>query len=821
MGAVAVLRLHGVTVDLDRGVALRRGHTTALTPTEGRLLAFLHAAGTEVPRDVALREVWGYRKGVESRTLDTTMRRLRAKVELDPAAPRHLLTVHGRGYRFVAAPSLPAPGLLVGRETELAEGADALARGRVLSVVGRVGMGRSTLAYALASGWGPASTLARAASAEELDVALAVALGLRAARSPGETMRAAARLGEHLLVATPVGDEERRVLAEWLPSRLDAAPGLRAIVVANVPLGLAGERVCRVGGLPEHAAVALLRARSDDAAPERELRALARAWDGWPLALALVAERLREGGPTRVEAPLEERSVQAILSEAWEATSPPGRRWLAVLALCRPGAPREWLERVWRGPVETTTGPPDAEVRGWLVRGDLRLPDAIGNWVRARPESAEVAGIHARLCLEAAADPEGGWVEEAELAVARDVPEAWPLALAVAERALGEGNVAGREVARARALRPREAPEEPLLVLDALYRFTQGDVAGAAAICRPLLKDPLVGEVARVRLAQACVNLGDHVQARRLIEAGPLPALGDLDLFGGAVLATVLQVRTDPAGVGAWRTVLGEAERRGRRRLLARWLPNLAVTLRTSGREGDADRVLRRAIVVQAEVGDVRAEATSRVNLAQARYDLADFPGAEAQLGVIDALLETCEVPRVLQHALAVRAAMAIEAGDTLRARSLLEEARVAYAFGFGELAVWGLIGTAWWREGELLRAEEAFDRSLEILAGVAAPPRVAAVTRARWRGVRAERGLTVDAEGEPELSALDPAASALAVERLHPVLTDVVARRVDVSVLRTACATLPEARTGIARVSRTLLWARARRAGVELPELL
>jgi DNA-binding response OmpR family regulator len=49
-----------------------------------------------------MREVWGHRAAIVSRTVDTHIAELRRKLEADPGAPRHILTVHKVGYRLVA-----------------------------------------------------------------------------------------------------------------------------------------------------------------------------------------------------------------------------------------------------------------------------------------------------------------------------------------------------------------------------------------------------------------------------------------------------------------------------------------------------------------------------------------------------------------------------------------------------------------------------------------------------------------------------------------------------------------------------------------------
>jgi len=78
----------------------RRGAPVALAPMEFDLLmALLQRDGNTASRAELLREVWGYESDVVSRTLDTHVANLRAKLEDEPAAPRHILTVRKTGYR--------------------------------------------------------------------------------------------------------------------------------------------------------------------------------------------------------------------------------------------------------------------------------------------------------------------------------------------------------------------------------------------------------------------------------------------------------------------------------------------------------------------------------------------------------------------------------------------------------------------------------------------------------------------------------------------------------------------------------------------------
>ena len=91
-------------IDLD-GYELRRGRTSLrLSPTEAAMLQLLwRERGRVVDRQRFLHEVWGGAP-IGDRTIDTHLLHLRQKLERDPKAPRHLLTVHGVGYRLVVEP---------------------------------------------------------------------------------------------------------------------------------------------------------------------------------------------------------------------------------------------------------------------------------------------------------------------------------------------------------------------------------------------------------------------------------------------------------------------------------------------------------------------------------------------------------------------------------------------------------------------------------------------------------------------------------------------------------------------------------------------
>ncbi len=90
----------GLDVDVSRRVARLRGRELALTVREFDLLVFLmRHPGRAFRRAELLENVWGWTFGDQS-TVTVHMRRLREKVEDDPAEPRRILTVWGVGYRW-------------------------------------------------------------------------------------------------------------------------------------------------------------------------------------------------------------------------------------------------------------------------------------------------------------------------------------------------------------------------------------------------------------------------------------------------------------------------------------------------------------------------------------------------------------------------------------------------------------------------------------------------------------------------------------------------------------------------------------------------
>ena len=94
-------RFGAVEIHFASRVVRRGGQAVELAPKEFELLvALLRARGAVVSRLELMEQVWGYSAAVVTRTVDTHIAELRRKLENDPAAPQHILTVRKAGYRL-------------------------------------------------------------------------------------------------------------------------------------------------------------------------------------------------------------------------------------------------------------------------------------------------------------------------------------------------------------------------------------------------------------------------------------------------------------------------------------------------------------------------------------------------------------------------------------------------------------------------------------------------------------------------------------------------------------------------------------------------
>lgn len=322
------IQLTACVVDLDARAVLRSEGQQALSTTEAELLAYLVARpGQDAGRGEFLREVWGYAEGVVTRTVDTAMTRLRAKVEQDPRRSDHLVTVWGTGYRFVPstsrapAPSAVLPAVPAPRPTNLESRASgylasptlfeavhqALSAARVVTLLGPAGVGKTRLAQEVARGslsqWPGGAwfcDLSECHELEEVCAALAEVLDIPLAEPrPVEQLgRALSSRGAVLVVLDHF--EQLAALAHDTVGRWSQlAPEARLLVTSRELLRVEGEVPVAVPTLEAERGVRLFVDRAASARPgftlseaeQAEAEALVDELDGLPLAIELAAAR--------------------------------------------------------------------------------------------------------------------------------------------------------------------------------------------------------------------------------------------------------------------------------------------------------------------------------------------------------------------------------------------------------------------------------------------------------------------------------------------------------------------------------------------------
>jgi two-component system, OmpR family, response regulator RegX3 len=103
-GDLDVVEAGDVRLDPSRHEVSVRGEAVSLPLKEFDLLHLLLVnAGRVLPREVLIDRVWGSDYVGDTKTLDVHVKRLRAKIEPDPAAPTHIVTIRGLGYKFESA----------------------------------------------------------------------------------------------------------------------------------------------------------------------------------------------------------------------------------------------------------------------------------------------------------------------------------------------------------------------------------------------------------------------------------------------------------------------------------------------------------------------------------------------------------------------------------------------------------------------------------------------------------------------------------------------------------------------------------------------
>lgn len=341
-----------------------------------------------LPRDELLDRVWPGLV-VEPNNLEVQVWALRRVI-----GPDAIATIPGRGYRFTLpvqvgrrgdrdptppGPALPAPlARLIGRDGDLAELAAWLGRGRLVTVTGPGGIGKTLLVRHLLQRLADDERrdtcwVDLAALADDADVlpTVAAALGVPLGASDPQQALAAAVAPLQVVVALDNADAVPQGAVSAVHALLARAPQVRVVATSQVPLRIAAEQVLSLGGLalpPEDAdpptllcapAVALLAERvrqlqrgfrldAEDPASAAHAAAICRALEGSPLAIELAAARVPLLGLAGVAAALREATAYLDLPGSERRDLPPRQRSLRAAVEWSHGLLGPASQRVFR-----------------------------------------------------------------------------------------------------------------------------------------------------------------------------------------------------------------------------------------------------------------------------------------------------------------------------------------------------------------------------------------------------------------------------------------------------------------------------------------
>ncbi len=342
------------------------GRVVRLRPMEASLLAYLRARSGEV---VSVRElltnVWGYSDAVQSRTVTTTMSRLRGAIEPDPDLPRWIVTVPGGGFRWVGDAlfdptrrvSLPRQRdrFIERPETDAVRG--LLSNGaRLVTLTGLGGIGKTRIALAVAANMADVFVggvefvdLTSCTDATKVHHRIASELGIqvRGGQPVSYAIERTLEMRAGALIVLDTAEHVAEALCAVIRATLDQPSGATFLVTSRAPLAVHGERTLCVGPLSLEptahgvsAAAEFFLDRTDAAGitvDRASAERLVRALDGVPLAIELAAARARSIPVPDLERQVDDgtlpllritdtgarhSSLDAVLDQSWGALDP-------------------------------------------------------------------------------------------------------------------------------------------------------------------------------------------------------------------------------------------------------------------------------------------------------------------------------------------------------------------------------------------------------------------------------------------------------------------------------------------------------------------
>lgn len=677
-----------------------------------------------------------------------------------------------------AQTNLPAAATsFVGRRADLAALGARFDEGRLVTIVGPGGMGKTSLAlqfardqlaaYTSKHGGGVwLSDLTEARSASDVVASVAAVLGaslsgLESERALADAVgRAMARRGRVLVILDNF-DRLTAQAASTVAGWLAAAPSARVLVTSRVPLGLAGELLWPLSPLPADEAVALFARRVREVQPTydagaalHEVQQIVDAIDRMPLAIELAATRMAVFSSrelrARLDRPLEilaserehERhgSMRRTVLDSVEILSPSARRLFALAASLRNGFTLEAAEAIVGGiamPREDVLGALSTLVRGSLLRmtaqpGDVAryaffetIRDVAEELLASEPSRAALApGLvryYAGLC---AAHARGEAPRASDLdALARELENL----LAAHPQAIAIGH-ASDALTIALGL-------EPLLSARGLSRLRArmfDDTLAALAAAREtdpvrLAEAHLARGLAHRELGEASPARGDFEQALALAREADQPGLAATALMRLGGISDTIGDTEEARGRLAEALVLLESTPRGSLRTLREAEAFLRIG-HAHRREGDLDRA--RAAIVES-IARYRRLGRDE-GLASAIYELAVIAIFAERYEDAFALFE--EGFRVARRGgiPVMTAALKTARGCLLQDVGRLDEAlehhadaaRIFRELGsrFREASALYYLATTYLERGDAAEAEAILERAIERVEGVGAP---------------------------------------------------------------------------------------------------